>query len=379
MKKIMKTVLMTGVTVSILLSGCAGAKAIDIFGTAHKHEAAVASTTQTAIVDKKVKALPANTARLTPIVKAAKKVGPAVVGITNKRTARDFFNRLVDTSGTGSGVIYRPDGYIVTNHHVIDGAKEIIVQLSDGRELTAKLLGSDSITDLAVIKVDAKNLPTVVFGDSDAIMVGEPAIAIGNPLGLEYRGTVTAGVVSALNRTVKIGDSDVPLIQTDAAINPGNSGGALVNADGEVIGINSRKVAAGGIEGLGFAVPSNIVKGVVQDLERNGVVTRPYLGVYLMDKETLDKSNFEYDLQGGILVYKIAPNSPIAKAGIKPMDVITKLNGEKVTRASELRAKLFTHKVGDVITLTVVYRGEEHDYKVTLGVTPAGADAPKRK
>lgn len=369
MKKMTKILLSAGVAVSLFLGGCTQASGLNVFDTMKKLQE---KTTKPAAAEtrKEEPKVQAGSARLSPIVRAAQKVGPAVVGITNKRTARDFFNRLVDTSGTGSGVIYKADGYIVTNHHVIDGAKEIIVQLSDGRELPAKLLGSDVITDLAVIKVEAKNLPTVVFGDSDAIMVGETAIAIGNPLGLEYRGTVTVGVVSALNRTVKIGDSDVPLIQTDAAINPGNSGGALVNADGEVIGINSRKVAAGGIEGLGFSIPSNIVKGVVKDLERNGVVTRPYLGVYLMDKETLDKSNFEYDLQGGVLVYKVAPNSPIAKAGIKPMDVITKLNGEKVTRASELRAKLFTHNVGDEITLTVVYRGEEHNYKVVLGTAP---------
>ncbi len=357
MRKILKNTLRIAViasfATSLLLSGCAGAKS---------------ATTEP--VNPPAVSLPANSARMTPVVQAARKVGPAVVGITNKRQARDFFNRLVDASGTGSGVIYKSDGYIVTNHHVIEGAKEILVQLSDGRELPAKLLGSDSITDLAVIKVEAKDLPYVTFGDSDAIMVGETAIAIGNPLGLELRGTVTAGVISALNRTVKIGDSDIPLIQTDAAINPGNSGGALVNADGEVIGINSRKVAAGGIEGLGFAVPSNIVKTVVRDLEKNGTVTRPYLGVYLMDKEILDRSNFEYDLQGGVLVYKIAPNSPIARAGIKPMDIIVKINGEKVSRASELRAKLFTHKVGDVVTLTVLFRGEFHDYKVTLGVAP---------
>lgn len=359
MKNAMKTILVAGFAASLLLGGCAGAKTATVDEPAKTPEITIS----------------ANSARMTPIVKAAKKVGPSVVGITNKSVVkvRDFFfNRVFEKEqeGTGSGVIYRPDGYIVTNHHVVDGAKEILVQLSDGRELSAKLLGSDSVTDLAVIKVDAKNLPAVEFGDSDTLMVGEPAIAIGNPLGLELRGTVTAGVVSALNRTVKIGDSDVPLIQTDAAINPGNSGGALVNADGEVIGINSRKVAAGGVEGLGFSIPSNIVKTVIKDLEKNGVVTRPYLGVYLMDKDALEQNRFEYDLQGGILVYKIAPNSPIAKAGVKPMDIITKINGEKVSRASELRSKLFAHKVGDTVTLTVLFRGEEKNIPVVLGSAP---------
>lgn len=354
MNRTLKAMLVAGFASSMLLAGCAGAKS--------------AKTPEVAPVKEIV--VPASSARMTPVVAAAKKVGPCVVGITNKRMARDFFNRLVDVSGTGSGVIYKSDGYIVTNHHVIDGAKEILVQLADGRELPAKLLGSDSVTDLAVIKVDAKNLPAVTFADSDQILVGETAIAIGNPLGLEYRGTVTTGVVSALNRTVKIGDSDVPLIQTDAAINPGNSGGALVNADGEVIGINSRKVAAGGIEGLGFSIPANIVKTTIKDLEKDGMVKRPFLGVVLMDKDMVEQNRWDLDLQGGILVYKVMPGSPIAKSGIKPMDVITKINGEKVTRASELRAKLFAHKVGDVVTLTVVYRGEEHQYKVTLGAAP---------
>ena len=177
-------------------------------------------------------------ARNTPVVRAAKAVGPAVVGITNKAVARDWFNNPVETEGVGSGVIFRSDGYIVTNNHVIDGAKEIIVSLSDGRSLKGKLIGKDEFTDLAVVKVDESNLPTATFGNSDTVVVGEPAIAIGNPLGLEFQGSVTVGVISALNRTLDVSDKRVKLLQTDAAISPGNSGGALVNADGEVIGIN---------------------------------------------------------------------------------------------------------------------------------------------
>ena len=182
-------------------------------------------------------------ARNTPVVRAAKAVGPAVVGITNKAVARDWFNNPVETQGVGSGVIFRSDGYIVTNNHVIDGAKEIIVSLSDGRSIKGKLIGKDEFTDLAVVKVDESNLPTAVFGNSDSVVVGEPAIAIGNPLGLEFQGSVTVGVISALNRTLDVSDKRVKLLQTDAAISPGNSGGALVNADGEVIGINSAKRA----------------------------------------------------------------------------------------------------------------------------------------
>ena len=182
-------------------------------------------------------------ARNTPIVAAAKKVGPAVVGITNKAYVRDIFNRVQLTErGTGSGVIYDKAGYIATNNHVVEGANEIIVSLPDGRTVKGKVLGADAVTDLAVVKIEADNLPVAKFGDSDTLQVGEPAIAIGNPLGLEFRGSVTAGVISALNRSIELGERKFSLIQTDAAINPGNSGGALVNADGEVVGINSAKI-----------------------------------------------------------------------------------------------------------------------------------------
>ena len=174
-------------------------------------------------------------ARNTPVVRAAKAVGPAVVGITNKAVARDWFNNPVQVEGAGSGVIFRKDGYIVTNNHVVSGAKEIIVSLADGRSLSGRLIGADELTDLAVVKVDADDLPAAEFGDSDDIMVGEPAIAIGNPMGLEFQGSVTSGVISALNRSLELDDRVIKVIQTDAAINPGNSGGALVNADGKVI------------------------------------------------------------------------------------------------------------------------------------------------
>jgi serine protease Do len=199
-------------------------------------------------------------ARNTPVVRAAKAVGPTIVGITNKAVARDWFNNPVETEGVGSGVIFKNDGgdsYIVTNNHVVSGAKELVVSLPDGRSLKGKLVGADELTDLAVVKVGDGKLPTAKFGDSDQIVVGEPAIAIGNPMGLEFQGSVTSGVISALNRTLDISDKRVKLLQTDAAINPGNSGGALVNADGEVIGINSAKVAANGVEGMGFAIPIN--------------------------------------------------------------------------------------------------------------------------
>ncbi|WP_424151438.1 S1C family serine protease, partial [Selenomonas noxia] len=238
-------------------------------------------------------------ARNTPVVRAAKAVGPAVVGITNKAVARDWFNNPVETEGVGSGVVFRSDGYIVTNYHVISGAKEIIVSLSDGRSLKGKLIGQDEFTDLAVVKVDANDLPTAVFGNSDTVVVGEPAIAIGNPLGLEFQGSVTVGVISALNRTLDVSDKRVKLLQTDAAISPGNSGGALVNADGEVIGINSAKVAAAAVEGMGFSIPINTVQTIINELIEKGYVARPYLGVSVFDPTTAARYGYQLKIDKG--------------------------------------------------------------------------------
>lgn len=199
-------------------------------------------------------------------------MSPAVVGITNKAYVRDIFNRVQLTErGTGSGVIYDKSGLIATNNHVVEGASEIIVSLTDGRSVKGKVLGADAATDLAVVKIDENNLPVADFGDSSTLQVGEPAIAIGNPLGLEFRGSVTAGVISALNRSIQLGERKFDLIQTDAAINPGNSGGALVNAEGEVVGINSAKIAVSGVEGIGFAIPINSAKPILDELAKKVV------------------------------------------------------------------------------------------------------------
>ena len=223
-------------------------------------------------------------ARNTPIVRAAQIVGPSVVGITNKAYVNDMFNRrtLVER-GSGSGVIFDASGHIITNYHVVAEAQEIVVSLSDGRTVPGRVQGIDPATDLAVVKIETGGIQPARFGDSDSLQVGEPAIAVGNPLGLELKGSVTAGVISALNRTLDIGERRFRLIQTDAAINPGNSGGALANADGEVVGINSIKIAVGGVEGIGFAIPWNTAKPIVQSLIEKGRVVRPYLGVVAFD------------------------------------------------------------------------------------------------
>ena len=310
-------------------------------------------------------------ARNTPIVAAAKKVGPAVVGITNKAYVRDFFNRVqLAERGTGSGVIYDKAGYIATNNHVVEGASEIIVSLPDGRTFKGKVLGADAVTDLAVVKIDADNLPVAEFGDSDSLQVGEPAIAIGNPLGMEFRGSVTAGVISALNRSIEIGERKFNLIQTDAAINPGNSGGALVNADGEVVGINSAKIAVSGVEGIGFAIPVNTAKPILEELSHKGRVARPYLGASLMDKDIAQRYGFEIDLHGGIYLVKVVAGSPAAKAGIRPGDIILSFNGSKVSSAVDLRKKLSECKVGDRVDVQIWRNDQTQNVIVVLEEVP---------
>lgn len=310
-------------------------------------------------------------ARNTPIVAAAKKVGPAVVGITNKAYVRDFFNRVQLTErGTGSGVIYDKAGYIATNNHVVEGASEIIVSLPDGRTVKGKVLGADAVTDLAVVKINLDNLPVAEFGDSDTLQVGEPAIAIGNPLGMEFRGSVTAGVISALNRSIEIGERKFNLIQTDAAINPGNSGGALVNADGEVVGINSAKIAVSGVEGIGFAIPVNTAKPILDELAHKGRVARPYLGASLMDQDIANRYGFEMNLHGGIFLVKVVQGSPAAKAGIRAGDIILSFNGSKVKSAVELRTKLSECKVGDSVEVQIMRNGQVESVNVVLEEVP---------
>ena len=309
-------------------------------------------------------------ARNTPAVRVAKTVGPTVVGITNKAVARDFFDRRVESTGVGSGVIFKSDGYIVTNNHVIDGARELIVSLADGRTLNAELVGADEMTDIAVVKVDAKDLPTATFGNSDDVMVGEPAIAIGNPMGLEFQGSVTVGVISALNRTLELSDRRVKLFQTDAAISPGNSGGALVNADGEIIAINSAKLAADGVEGMGFAIPINTVQLIVNELLEKGYVARPYLGVTVFDKPTAARYGYQLTIDRGVYVFQVRLDSPAGRAGLERGDVILSLGGKEVNTVTDIRNEVAAHNVGDKVKLKYERGGTEHEIEITLEEMP---------
>jgi serine protease Do len=291
------------------------------------------------------------------ITKTAATVGPAVVGISNKAQG-NFGLQDVDS---GSGIIFDSKGYIVTNNHVIDNASKITVKLSSGKVLDAKVVGTDARSDLAVIKVDATNLPIAKFGDSSKVSVGDTAIAIGNPLGEEFAGTVTAGIISATNRQINYGGAIYKLIQTDAAINPGNSGGALCNSNGEVIGINSLKLGASeNAEGMGFAITINEAKTIISSLMKTGTVIRPYLGI--LGQDAVSETN---NVQG-VYVNEIVAGSGAAAAGIKPTDIIVELDGTKVQKFSDLAGIIDKHKIGDKVTCKILRKGKTVSVNVTL-------------
>ena len=293
-------------------------------------------------------------------------VGPAVVGIENM--GRGGYYGLYGsevTMGTGSGVVMTEDGYVITNYHVVEGSSKLKVIMSNGEEYIAKIIGADEESDLAVIKIDAKNLAHVTFGDSSAVTVGDKAIAIGNPLGNELMGTVTQGIISAVNRTVQIDNKTMTLLQTDAAINSGNSGGALINAYGEVIGINSAKMAASGVEGLGFAIPSNLVLDVVNDLIDYGYV-RGKLTIGIGGTNITEKMASYYDLPMGFYVQEVYEGTGAAQAGIKPGDIIIKCDGKVVQNIDDINELKKKHKVGDTMIMEIVRNENKLTVEVVL-------------
>jgi serine protease Do len=270
--------------------------------------------------------------------------------------------------GLGSGVIISPDGYIVTNNHVIDGAVDIRVTMTDRRILPAKLIGADPLTDLAVIKIEGSNLPSVPLGDSTQLHPGQTVLAFGNPLG--FRFTVTRGIVSALNRpNPYAADRRSPgqFIQTDAAINPGNSGGPLVNAHGEVVGINTFLVSeTGGFSGMGFAIPAQIVKPTVDNLIKFGKVSHGYIGIGISDVTPDEAQFFHVSDASGAVVTQVEPNSPGAKAGLKIGDVITEVNGKSVIDAGALQVEVGQKQPGTTLHLKALRDGKSVDLPVTL-------------
>lgn len=305
------------------------------------------------------------------IVNAVEHATPSVVGISNYGVVFDLWGRSsLQERATGSGVIIGSDGYIVTNYHVIDNARELVVTLGSGEELPATIIGADPPTDLAVIKVDKKDLPAVELADSNKLRVGEPAIAIGNPLGLDFQQSVTVGVVSARERSITIQEQKFTFIQTDAAINDGNSGGALVNINGKVVGINTAKIKIPGVEGMGFAIPSNTVRQITADLINKGKVIRPWIGVYISTLTPLEAQRLDLSVDYGVLVTDVAAGGPAFKAGIKANDVIIALEGNKVTGSSELQQALYQYNVGQKIKLTVMRDKEELNIEVALEALP---------
>lgn len=307
------------------------------------------------------------------VISIAEELGSSIVGITTKISYRDWFNNIRTSEGAGSGIIFKVDNeyaYILTNNHVVDAADELLIEFGEDKLVDAILVGTDEATDIGVVKVALsevegillKEIKPVVFGNSDNIKVGETAIAIGNPLG--YNNTVTVGVISALDR--KLDDANVlSLIQTDAAINPGNSGGALVNSRGEVIGMNTIKIADTQVEGIGFALPINEIKPIIDDLLEFGYVSKPVLGIAGRD---IDEEMSElYELPIGVVVMGVYEGSAAERAGLKRGDVIISINDVHINTIKQLSEYLSNFEVGDTVRIKAVRDGSEKiEFKVKL-------------
>lgn len=323
----------------------------------------------------------------TQITEVVEEVTPAVVGVTNIQRQTNFWDQQQEEgieAGTGSGVIYKIEdnmAYVVTNHHVINGADNVEIVLYDDTHLEAEILGSDLFTDLAVLRMDSDQVEKAIeIGSSSEVKVGEPAIAIGNPLGLMFSSTVTQGVISGTERTIPQdfnmdgrADWQAEVIQTDAAINPGNSGGALININGQLIGINSMKINEAAVEGIGFAIPVDSALPIIQELETTGTVTRPFLGVEIYSLEEVPQTEWSTtlhlpdDVEGGVYVWNVEPMSPADRAGLARLDVITELDGEKIYNMIDLRKILYQEKqVGDDIDIVYYRGGERNEVTVTL-------------
>ena len=312
---------------------------------------------------------------------AANKVLPSIVGITVEYTVNSpyyGYSMKSSASASGSGVIISEDGYILTNNHIVNtSSTSSYYQVSQANKVTVKLynddtiydatiVGTDETTDLAVIKIEKTGLPAAELGNSDSVKVGEFSMAIGNPLGMES--TVTAGIISAVNRTITSENRNYTVIQTDAAINSGNSGGALVNSKGQVIGINTLKLSGTGIEGIGFAIPINSTVDIYKQLISDGKVKRPYIGI--SGRDINEQTAKQYKLVEGVYIVSVEPYSSAEKAGLKSYDVITEVDGKKITSMDELNEIKNSHKIGDIINLKVYRDNNYVDVQVTLGEQP---------
>ena len=320
------------------------------------------------------------------IVQAVDKVKPAVIGVVNIQEQSNFWTRTTTNvdAGVGSGFVFdkrNGKAYIITNYHVIEGAKNVEVALADGERIAAELLGADQLTDLAVLSIDERYVEAIAeLGDSSNLNPGEPAIAIGNPLGLEFSQSVTVGVISSAHRTISNSQTDweTEVIQTDAAINPGNSGGPLVNIEGQVIGINSAKIAESGVEGLGFAIPISDAKPIIDQLIQYGKVKRAYMGVKLYDLHMISQQDRKEVLHlpdnvtEGVVIYELEKFSSSGLAGLERFDVIVKLDDQPIGTSSDLRKYLYKNKkVGDQLKVTIYRNGKLQTIEMKLSEYPA--------
>lgn len=306
-----------------------------------------------------------------PVVAIADVAGKSVVGVTVRSVSNTVFGGTSTSDSEGSGIIYTADGYIVTNYHVIENAisnqsisKVYVTLPNSDEEIEASIIGADSVTDIAVIKIQKEGLSAATFDDSNNLKVGELVVAIGNPLGRELAGSITVGYVSALNRTLTSNGRTYKLLQTDAAINPGNSGGALVSSSGKVIGINTVKIGATDVEGIGFAIPSNIAKPIVDELIKNGKIVRLYIGISGISLD--DNMAKRYNLVKGVYVAKIESSSAAYNSGIKVGDVIVKIDDKEITTIEELNEIKNSKNVGDTVKITVYRDGKNIEINVKL-------------
>ncbi len=300
------------------------------------------------------------------LAEVVEQVMPAVVGVSSRFDFAEFGGQQFEQTESGSGVIISPDGYIITNHHVIQNAEEINIIMPDKGLFEAQLIGSDPMTDLALIRIDESNLTYAPLADSGLARVGETVLAIGNPLGLQQ--TVTAGIISAVERQVMIPGTDYAytFIQTDAVVNPGNSGGPLVNLAGEVVGINTAKIALPGVEGIGFSVPSNTVDRVIRDFLEHRKVLRPHMGVIIED--WLDYDDPAPDM--GIQLIEVVPGSPADQAGLAPGDIIVAIDENKIAFLAQLFDIMLYYYPGDTVMITFYRAGEEKQAQLTFDERP---------
>jgi serine protease Do len=305
------------------------------------------------------------------IVNAVEKVSKSVVNIASVRMVQDQLFRVFPIQGVGSGIIIDGKGFILTNNHVVDEAHNLKITLKDGNIFNGKVIGTDEVTDLAVVKVDSTEaLPFAQLGNSDQLKIGQIVLAIGNPFGLTGGPTVTAGIVSALNRNLQFENGALELIQTDAAINPGNSGGPLANTNGEVIGINTAKMPYA--QGIGFAVPVNTAKVVMKDLMENGQVTsRPWIGIVTIKTTRQSAQYYRLPTIDGILIAQVEPQSPADYADLRKGDIIESIDGKKITDASQMSSYIRKRRINEKITMTINRYGRRFECHIQLLARPS--------